>query len=153
MARGLCSACLTWRRRLDNYSAKLEQVHNNPDKYDARWLDWKISEARRVLEELRWREEGLLRNVVDGYEVESLLCILTSVCRSELAFNTHSLIEQMSGKSRRKMYEILLAIVENIPSDLPKLHFIQYLKKGAYGKGNEGWSEWIRENKRSRIRT
>lgn len=143
--------CLMWQRRIENYSAKLERARINPGKYDARAILGKISVAKRVLEELRWREEGLSASTTDSWDVEALICILASVCRSEMAFNTHSLIEQMSSKSRRKIYEVLLAVVENIPSDWPKLHFIQYPKKRAYGNGNEGWWEWIRETKLSSI--
>jgi hypothetical protein len=103
-----------------------------------------------VLEELRWREVGLVASATDAEYLESLVCILASACSSELAFNTGILIEQMPPKSRRKIYEVLLSIVENIPSDWPKLHFIQYPQKGNHGKGNEGWWGWIRECKPSR---
>lgn len=148
-AQGLCSPCFTWQRRLNNFSAKLERVRNDPGKYftkyDPKTLFGNIRTAKRVLEELRWREEGLLSSATDSEYLEGLICILTSVCRSEMAFLTHSLVEQMEAKSRCKIYEVLLAIVENIPSREPKLHFNQYLKKGAYGNGDEGWWAWISE--------
>ena len=130
----------------------MEHVRNDPGryyvKYDASYSPLKIAIAKRVLEELRWREEGLLTNSTDSWHLEELVCTLAGACRSELAFNTGILIEQMSPKSRRKIYEVLLTIVENIPSSLPKLHTLQYPKKGSHD--NDGWSSWFLERHRSR---
>src|SRR6266850_6473639 len=43
--------------------------------------------------------------------------------------------------------EVLLTIVEGIPSRRPKLHTLQYPKKGSHG--NDGWSGWFLERCRS----
>jgi hypothetical protein len=73
--------------------------------------------------------------------------VVASVCCSETAFGTHILLEQMSPESRRNMCEILLSIVENIPSDLPKIQFSQPPAKGNCSNGNEGWWGWIRDRR------
>jgi hypothetical protein len=103
--------------------------------------------AKRVLEELQWREEGLLTDKVDAQRLEVLVCALARDCRSTVAANTSALVEKVSPKSRRQMYEVLLTIVENVPSRRPNLHSLERPIKGAYRYG--GWSEWSEEYCRS----
>jgi hypothetical protein len=146
-ALGFCSLCYRWQHRIKNYLAELELVRSDPAKYYRRSrvgeLTLGMAVARRVLEELRWRETRLLENRADTEDLETLISTLARSCRSELATNTRELIEQMSGHSRRLMFEILLCVIENIPSRWPKLHYTGQPKKG-WG-GEDGWSMWFRE--------
>jgi hypothetical protein len=150
-ARGLCRACERWQRRIDDCAAKLERARCDPnkyyEKYDAPILPYRICVARRVLEELRWREEGLQTDTTDGWRLEALVCTLAQVCRSEVADNTEKLIETMSAESRRKIYEVLLLLVENIPTRVPILHISEYSKKRSCA--TEGWSIWHSERRSS----
>lgn len=131
-ARGLCSVCLSWQRRIDRYSRKLEQAKNDPGKYyiknDARSLPLRIDIAKRVLKEFRWREDGLRTNSTNDWHVEALVNILAQVSRSNFPYSTNRLIQRMSVQSRRLIYEVLLAVVENIPGDVPII--------------NDGWGRW-----------
>ncbi len=128
--RGLCSVCLSWQRRIDRYSKKLEQAKNDPQRYywDARTLPLQIEMAKRVLKEFRWREDGLRTDSTDDWHVEALINILAQVSRSKFPCNTNRLIPQMSSQSRRLIYEVLLAVVENIPTRDPII--------------NDGWGRW-----------
>lgn len=129
-ARGLCSVCLSWQKRIDKYYKKLEQAKNNPQRYyqDARTLPLQIEMAKRVLKEFRWRENGLRTDSTDEWHVEALVNILAQVSRSNFPCNTNHLIQRVPPQSRRLIYEILLAIVENIPALYPPI--------------NEGWARW-----------
>lgn len=131
--RGLCSVCLTYQRRLDRYTKKLEQAKNDPGKYyaknDAHCLPLRIEIATRVLKEFRWREDGLRTDSTDEWHVEALINILAQVSRSKYPHETNRLIPRISPKSRRLIYEVLLAVVENIPALDPLI--------------NDGWGRWF----------
>src|SRR5260370_27390180 len=148
--RDLCSKCHYWQGRVEDCSAKLEFVRAHPEdlrKYRPGLLFSRMRKARRVLEELQWREEGLLTDKVDAQRLEALLCGLARDCRSTVAANTSALVEKVSPKSRRQIYEVLLTIVENFPSRRPNLHSLERPIKVAYRYG--GWSEWSEEDCRS----
>ena len=105
-ARGLCSMCYNWQRRIEDCDAKLELLRSHPGMqgtFRPGSLFFKRHVAKRVLEELRWREEGLLAGAVDSRRLEAVVCALARDCRSEVAGNTSFLIGQMSPKSRRLM--------------------------------------------------
>ncbi|HWV99162.1 MAG TPA: hypothetical protein VNZ64_05655 [Candidatus Acidoferrum sp.] len=99
--------------------------------------------AERVLAELRWREEGLLQKNVEPERLTALIHSLARDCRSQAPDSTLALVSTMSGLSRRKMYQVVLAIVEDLPTRLPSLHTIERLPKG--GCYNGGWPDWHRE--------
>jgi len=134
-ARGLCAVCFTWQRRIDRHVARVERAKSDPGKYylkyDASSLPLRIDKAKRVLEEFRWREEGLLTDSTDYARLEDLVRILADSCRPELDVSTYRLMERMSPQSRRLMYEVLLAVVENIPKLDPILH--------------DGWGRWFQD--------
>jgi len=124
-ARGLCAKCYYWQRKIEKCSAKLESFRSHPE-YIGRCnlvlFTFRIRVAKRVLEELRWREEGLLVDAIDSERLDSLVSTLARCCRSECAPNAHNVIEGMSPKVRRQVYEVLLPIVESRPTRLPQLH-------------------------------
>lgn len=131
----LCEPCFTWQRRIDRYVAKMERAMRDPGayyvKYDAQSLPLRIDMAKRSLEEFRWREKGLQTDSTDEYHVEALVNILAQVSRSSFPLDTNRLIYKMTPQSRRLIYEILLAVVENIPARDPILH--------------DGWGRWFHE--------
>jgi hypothetical protein len=127
--------CLSWQRRIDRYSRKLEQAKNDPGKYyiknDARSLPLRIDIAKRVLKEFRWREDGLRTDSTDDWHVDALVNILAEVSRSKFLHSTNRLIPQMSPQSRHLIYEVLLDVVENIPTLDPII--------------NDGWGRWYHD--------
>src|SRR5260370_3800014 len=145
--RDLCSKCHYWQGRVEDCSAKLEFVRAQPEdlrKYRPQLLFSRMRKARRVLEELRWREEGLHADKVDAQRLEALVCALARDCRSAVAASTSTLVEKVSPKSRRQMYEVLLTIVENCPSRWPNLHSLERPIKGAYryvGRSERYWGD------------
>jgi hypothetical protein len=126
---------LSWQRRIDRYSRKLERAKNDPGKYyiknDAQSLPLRIDIAKRVLKEFRWREDGLRTNSTDDWHVEALVNILAQVSLSNFPCNINRLIQRMSPQSRRLIYEVLLAVVENIPTRDPII--------------NDGWGRWFHD--------
>jgi hypothetical protein len=113
----------------------MERAKRDPGKYyvkyDAQSLPLRIDIAKRSLEEFRWRENGLQTDSTDEYHVEALVNILALVSRSKFPFNVNRLIHRMTPQSRRLIYEVLLALVENIPTRDPLLH--------------DGWGRWFHE--------
>jgi len=103
-------------------------------------LLYRIRVARRVLEELKWREEGLESKTVTTDRLEALVSALARDCRSKVPENTSVLIEKMSPGSRRQIYEVLLTVVEHLPFRRPTLHNSDRPVKGAYYGG--GWMDW-----------
>jgi hypothetical protein len=103
-------------------------------------LLYRMRVARRVLEELKWREEGLESKTMTADRLEALVCSLARDCRSKVPENTSVLIEKMSPKSRRQIYEVLLTVVEHLPCRRPTLHNSDRPVKGAYYGG--GWMDW-----------
>ena len=148
--RGLCSKCLSWQRKIEDSRAKLELVRRCPDEcpdYQPAWLTYKIRVAERVMEELRWREAGLVCNAVDAERLESVVCAIARDCRSTVAPNMTGLISKMSAKSRRQMYEVLLVVLEGLPVRKPALHSLQHPRRGACEQG--GWLDWRNSHYRS----
>jgi hypothetical protein len=121
-AQGFCAKCYYWERKIEKSSAKLESLRSHPENVGGRSFTFEIREAKRVLEELRWREAGLIADTVDVERLDSLVRTLARCCRSECAPNAHTLIERLSPKIRRQVYEVLLPIVENLPTRRPRLH-------------------------------
>lgn len=113
----------------------MERAKSDPGKYylkyDASFLPLRIDIAKRVLQEFRWREAGLQTDSTDDWHLEALVNILAQVSRSKFPFNTNRLIQRMSPQSRRQMYEVLLAVVENIPTRDPII--------------NDGWGRWFHD--------
>lgn len=139
-AKGLCSICYLWQRRVDLYVSRINRAIRDPRKYyvkyDASSLPLRVAMAKRVLEEFRWREAGLLADTTDSWRLESLVCIMIERCRSKPDVTTLRFIGRMTPQSRRLMYEVLLNAVENIPTRDPIIH--------------DGWSYWFRERSLSK---
>jgi hypothetical protein len=108
--------------------------------YDPVLLLFRKRVAIKVLDELKWREEGLETKAVDADRLEALVCALARDCRSKVSENISVLIGNISPKSRRQIYEVLLTVVENFPSRRPNLHSSAHPMKGAYYGG--GWIDW-----------
>lgn len=100
-------------------------------KYDAKFLPVRIDMAKRFLQEFRWREDGLQTDSTDDYHVEALVNILAQVSRSKFPYGINRHICKMTPQSRRFIYEVLLAVVENIPTRDPFL--------------NDGLGRWFHE--------
>ena len=148
--RGLCSKCFSWQRKIEGCRAKLELIQCQPAKcrvYRPISLAYQIRVAARALEELRWREAGLLSKTVDVERLESLVCALARDSKSSVALNMTYLIQRMSAASRRQMYEVLLVILEGLPFRRPALHGLQRPRNGAYERG--GWLDWQNSYTRS----
>ena len=136
-ARNLCGKCYYWQKKIENCSQKLNLVQANPQdyrKYSTWLLPFQIRRARRALEELRWRGEGLLAKSTDADRLFALISLLASCCHSQVATDAETAIAKMSPKYRRQIYEVLLPIIEKYPSRYPKLHT------------PGGWSGWQTEH-------
>jgi hypothetical protein len=128
---------------MEKNAAILEMIRSKPGAARG-WrpsrLLYRIRVARRVLEELKWREEGLESNTVPVDRLESLVCALARDCRSKVSEDTSVLIEKMSPKARRQIYEVLLTVVEHLPRRRPTLHSLDRPVKGVHYGG--GWMDW-----------
>lgn len=115
----------------------MDSVKANPQdyrKYSTWLLPFRIRRAKRILEELRWRVEGLLAKSTDAERLFALISLLASCCRSQVATDAKAAIAKMSPQCRRQIYEVLLPIIEKYPSRYPKLHT------------PGGWSGWQTEH-------
>jgi hypothetical protein len=80
---------------------------------------------------------------VEPERVVALIHSLARDCRSLAPGSTFRLVARMSGRSRRSLYEILLTIVERLPTRLPTLHSGERLPERGFYRG--GWPRWHRE--------
>ena len=109
---GFCAKCYYWHRK----ASKMKNKHNGPRPSRLNWP----SGAERVLQEYAWRERNLNASDVDPLAIETLIYGVAAKCRSEIGFPIHSLLNSQSAESRRCMYQLFLAILENTPCSAPR---------------------------------
>ena len=132
----LCAKCYYWHRKASYLKPSREATPN-----------YRMTTAERVLHEYAWRERHLNAPDVDPLVVEWLIYAVAAECRSEIGFPIRSLLTNQSAEARRCLYSLLLAILENTPCSLPRLHMTMPPRKGAYWNG---WAEWSLECTRAR---
>jgi hypothetical protein len=141
--RGRCSKCYYWQRKIEKNAAILEMIRAKSGaarEWQPSSLLYGMRVARRVLEELKWREQGLERKTLIADRLEALVCELARDYRSKVPENTSVLIGKMSPRARRQIFEVLLTVVEHLPRRRPTLHSLDRPAKGAYYGG--GWMDW-----------
>jgi hypothetical protein len=136
---GYCSKCYYWHRKRVRIERELqgEVKENSSTSYNL--TKYRIRVAARVLEEYAWREQQLAAAYVHPLALEALVYALAAECRSEVGFAPHSWFAAQSPEARNCFYSVLLAIVENIPSSLPRLHKINPSERGSR---RDGWTDW-----------
>jgi hypothetical protein len=105
-------------------------------------LRYRIAVAERVLQEYAWREGELETSDVHPLSIEALVYCIAGECRSEIGFAIHSYLADLSPDARKTIFVILLAIAENIPAKLPRLHTLKPPKRGTYP---DAWLNWTIE--------
>ena len=136
----LCAKCYYWHRKA-SHDKRAREAAPKPIR------GYQTSVAERVLQEYAWRERHLNAPDVDPLVVEWLIYAVAAECRSEMNFPIHSLLTNQSAEARRCLYSLFLAILENTPCSLPRLHMTMPPRKGEYWNG---WAEWSLECTRAR---
>ena len=135
-ARKLCAKCYYWTRQLDNFTAKLEAFAKLPKAEQGNRhvsFRFRIRVARRALEELKWREEGLNTDSVSAWTLWCLVCTIARDCGSTLEETSPQEFETIEPSARKTIYRALLEIVETLPHKWPSLHTgIRPDKSGAF---------------------
>ncbi len=132
VSRCFCGKCYYWHRK----ASKMKNGHNGPRPSRLNWP----SGAERVLQEYAWRERNLDAPDVDPLSIETLIYAVAAECRSEIGFPIHSLLNNLTAESRRCMYQLFLAILENTPCSAPRLRMWTPPRKGQYYDGRSEWA-------------
>lgn len=144
--RELCGKCYYWQRKLEKCEARLDYLEKHPEDCQlgsVTGLVSKIAKCQRVINELKWREDCLRKKTLDAKSLESLICAVARDCRSEMCTYAANILRDIPARSRRLIFEVLLSIVENLPSRLPSLHELNYPTAGSYYQ--HGWLDWQKE--------
>lgn len=131
---GHCRKCYHWHR--------VTTILADAPKTRAGKEPYRLRVAKRALKEYAFRERIRRTGVIGPLELESLLYAVAEACRSEVGFAVHSILAKETPESRHTFAVLLLAIIENIPSRLPRLHTLRPPKKGLYF---DAWMDWLLE--------
>jgi hypothetical protein len=143
---GLCAKCRYWHDKRAGLQKELA-ANNSALSWQRRSsLRYKIREADRVLAEYAWRETQLQDQDVDPSAVAALAYSVAAKCRSEVAADLESQLAMQTPEARHCLFSILLGIVENTPSRLPRLHTFEAPSRG---KCFDAWSDWAGDYWRS----
>lgn len=149
--RGMCGKCYYWQCKVEECQARLEYLEDHPSKCrsgSVTILLSRIAQAKRIVEELRWREDCLHSETASVEDLESLMFAIARDGRSGISPKTDQLLSSAPPKARRSVFEALLPILENLPCRLPSLHERPYLVSGGYY--SHGWPNWYRQYNSSR---
>lgn len=137
---GLCAKCYYWHRKRTRLQHELATADGS-DRSERRVaaLRYRARVADRVLAEYEWRETHLQEEDLDLLPVLALLYAVAGECRSEVSDSIESELGMQSPETRHCIYSILLDIVENIPSRLPRLHTFDAPKRGQFPNA---WLTW-----------
>lgn len=146
----LCSKCYYWDIKLTENKRKLEALKADPFQFERYHPISVISEIRtatRVLEELKWREDGLIESENSSEHLRCILFALASYSNSVVGDFAVYALEEMTPESRGIIYRLLLTLVENLPTRLPVLSSWNLPEKRT-GR-HDGWMEWNHTYERS----
>ena len=113
---GYCKKCVHWARVV------LVSKGANGVDFSSTRLRLKGKRAQSFLNEYKWRERPFVDGYVDSLQIESALTTLAVACRSKVPYPTHAFFTGISDESRLVLYEVLLGIIERIPSRHPVRH-------------------------------
>jgi hypothetical protein len=136
--RGVCRKCSYWCAKLKILERTVSSAEGTHDSI-SRNNQTEIRRVRRVLAEYAWREAHRSAPDVHPLAVESMVYAIARECRSEVGFPICSDLADLSPRARKTIFEILLAIVENIPSKSPRLHTLTPPERGHY---HFPWLDW-----------
>lgn len=136
---GYCSKCYYWLRKRKTLQRNLDLLPSRTRSVRMAGISYEIRVADRILQEYAWRESRLNESDVDPLDVEALVYAVAAECRSEVRFALHSWFASQTPESRKCIFMVLLAIVENIPARIPRLSTLRPPKKGTF---NDAWMEW-----------
>jgi len=143
---GFCSRCLYWHTKAERLRRLIHspaQVEKNGRGTNAASLKYRLRAAVRVLEELRWRETGRAKDCVDSYRIRSLIYALADKSRTSVDEASVAKIQDLPIRSRRVLHDIVLSMVENLPTRRPVLRRERGPLRPSLHDG--GWIEWGRE--------
>ena len=141
----LCAKCYYWTRQLMDFTVKLEAFAKLPKEEQGSKcvsLRFRTRIARKALEELKWREEGLNADDISDWKLRSMVCALARDCGSTVEEASLQEFESIEPATRRKIYQVLLEIIETLPHKWPSLHTGIRPDKNFRGFRG-GWSDWL----------
>jgi hypothetical protein len=136
---GFCSKCYYWHRKRIQFQQEFNALSSHASRTRASQIQYNLRVCKRVLQEYEWRERVLNTDDVDPLDLESLVYAVAAECRSEVGFPLHSWFAAQTPQARKCFFSVFLAIVENIPSRLPRLNTLRPAKKGLF---HDAWMDW-----------
>lgn len=137
--KGFCTKCYYWHRKSTRLQQDLDALPPTASPSGTAIVRYRLRVAKRILEEYAWREHQLNSNDVHPLAVEALVYAVAAECRSEVGFALHALFAAQTPQARKCFFMVLLAIVENTPSNYPRLHTLTPPRKGW---PTDAWMEW-----------
>lgn len=141
-----CRRCSYWHSKAERLRREIRLLSDTVKRSKPRHfssLKYRLRKAVRVLEEYRWREVGRTAEVVASKRIRSLIYALVAAARTSADEVDVARIVDLPAPSRKVLHDIILSMVENLPTKCPVLHMNLIPRKGAYYSG--GWLDWMNE--------
>jgi len=139
-----CLRCSKWQKKVTELRGKVQlipegQIRHGSNAQVSHWYGLRV--ALRVLEEFRWREEGRRAREVEVARVRSLLFALAAAYRIPVDDALSMALESYSAAARKGVHDLLLLMLERLPTAKPVLHMDRRPQKGHH-YNNGGWTDW-----------